>query len=134
MPVEELAALFKGENLDTTGVELALCSTGRTSQRRPADLIQTVILTSCPHSLARNGKREREVCSDWCFSISFLSTHSPSPARFPAPFRLWRRGSTSPGGGGSPMPAFQMCVLTNYITGEDVQLKQGFLAKKIFTT
>lgn len=130
MPVEGLAAPFKGENADMTGAELILFSTGRTSQRGPTDSIQTGTLTSRPQSQAWTASGKGRSAVTGASAFPFLSTHSPSPTRFPAPFGLQRRKSVSHGGEGSPIPALQTCVLTNYIPGRDNQLRQGLLAKE----
>lgn len=99
---------------------------GRTRQRKPTDLVQLVILTFCPQSLARYGKQEVMVCNDLCFGICLLCLPGSQGVRAPYPslnlfFYSWE-SSWNPGGQGSLIPAFQMCVITNYVRWADIQL------------
>lgn len=115
MPVEGLAAPFKGENADMTGAELILFSTGRTSQRGPTDSIQTGTLTSRPQSQAWTASGKGRSAVTGASAFPFLSTHSPSPTRFPAPFGLQRRKSVSHGERGpQSQPCRRVCSPTTY--------------------
>lgn len=93
------------------------------------DLVQSVIVTSRPQSVAQDYKQEGKVCNDWCFGIFLLdltSSYSLSPAPFPASFFLW-----NPRGQVSVMPAFQMCVMTNSMQRESIRLRQECLARNV---
>ena len=85
MPMGELALPFQLENPETVGIELTPFSLdyfcGRTRPRKPTDLIQAIILTSDPQSLAQDLQAGSEGLQ-WILLWHFpsLSPQLPLPA------------------------------------------------------